>query len=296
MTAEAYTGLMGSGKTLALVEYGLKALASGSDVYANFGIGRHMWGWLLPDGSYSEVPQLLDPKLRARYLATSPGHRIGMGFVPFPNVYRLRDWEHFCQLRVMRDPLGGAHKEGCDYRQCNGCSRGITILIDEVNSWANSRHWQDVGVGLLTKFTYMRKHGLELVVSAQHEDRLDVALRHLLEFTWLCRPGGFWTRRADHVKEPVRIRGFPLAWFTRERFIAGQLTDAVRAGAKEMESHSGIIGGMAGPERHWFSDNVANAYDTYEEVELPGNKKIQTLTWRSPTGRVERSWNEPAIA
>lgn len=280
MTAEAYTGLMGSGKTLALVEYGLKALKNGSDVYANFGIGKHEWGYLNGSGRFQPFEMLAKAEHRSRFIAENPDRRIGQGFTPAPNLYRLRDWEHFCHLRVMRDPLGGAHKQGCDYRGCPGCSRGITILIDEVNSWANSRHWQDVGVGLLTKFTYMRKHGLELVVSAQHEDRLDVALRHLLEFTWLCRPGGWWTRRADHVKEPVRIKGMPIAWFTRERFIAGQLTDAVRAGSKEMESHSGIIGGMAGPERHWFSDTVANAYDTYEEVELPGTKKITTLTWR----------------
>lgn len=280
MTAEAYTGLMGSGKTLALVDYGLKALAAKSDVYANFGIGRHVWGWLLPDGSFSEVPQLASPALRARFRKVSPEVRIGHGFIPFPNVYRLRDWEHFCHLRVMRDPLGAAHKPECDYRKCGGCSRGITILIDEVNSWANSRHWQDVGVGLLTKFTYMRKHGLELVVSAQHEDRLDVALRHLLEFTWLCRPGGFWTRRADHVREPVRIRGFPVAWFSRERFIAGQLSDAIRAGTRDLDSHTGIVGGMGGPQRHWFNDTIADAYDTYEEVELPGTKRIGSLLWR----------------
>lgn len=280
MTAEAYTGLMGSGKTLALVEYGLKALANGSDVYANFGIGKHEWGYLNGSGRFIPFEMLAKAQHRVTFMAENPDRRIGQGFTPFTNLYRLRDWEHFCHLKVMRDPLGAAHKPGCDYRGCSGCSKGITILIDEVNSWANSRHWQDVGVGLLTKFTYMRKHGLELVVSAQHEDRLDIALRHLLEFTWQCRPGGFWTRRADHVKEPVRIKGIPIAWFTRERFIAGQLTDSVRAGTKDMASHTGIVGGMAGPERHWFSDKIANAYDTYEEVELPGTKKIGSLLWR----------------
>jgi hypothetical protein len=281
MTVEAYTGLMGSGKTLALVEYGLKALSRGADIYANFGIGVHEWGYMDWDtGAFVSFPALARPRFRAWFEKEYAGVRIGYGFTPFPNVYRLRDWEHFCNLRVVRDPLGMAHRDGCDYRRCRGCSRGLLVMIDEVNSWANSRHWQDVGIGLLTKFTYIRKHGIELVVSAQHEARLDVALRHLLEFTWLCRSGGLWTaRETDNVKQPVRFRGFPLAWFMRERFIAGQLSDSVRAGSKELDSHVGIVGGMAA-ERHWFSDKVADAYNTYEEVERPGTKKITKLIWR----------------
>lgn len=283
MTTEAYTGLMGSGKTMALVEKGLWGLAAGMEVYANFQIGRRAVGYLDPVTlDFVPMESLSHPAVRKGFMDAWPGVRIGRGFVRHPNLGVLRSWEHFCNLRVMRDPLGVAHKVGCAVAHCSGCSKGILILIDEVNSWANSRHWQEVGIGLLTKFTYMRKHGLELVVSAQHEDRLDVALRHLLEYTWLCTPGGLWTKDEQGIsKRPVRLRGgFPLAWFYRERFIAGQLTDAVRAGTRVLDTHVGMLGGML-RERHHFSDSVADAYDTWEEVERPGTKKITELIWRN---------------
>src|SRR5439155_11109109 len=94
------------------------------------------------------------------------GWRSGRGFIPNRAVSVLKSWDDLIALKVKRDEFGKPHRDGCTIIRCNGCSNGITVLIDELNLWAPSRLWQELGIGVLNRWAYVRKDGLEIIWTA----------------------------------------------------------------------------------------------------------------------------------
>jgi hypothetical protein len=278
-------GLPGSGKTLRLVQLVLEAAAAGRDVYANFLIGHREPGWLVPtcDAESCHLPGLERVHTTSQTLAGHPfgwtfrpgdedldyigkwlGWRRGKGFVPDPEMHLLETWDDLIAIRVERDPFAKPHKLGCSMFSCPGCSTGITVAIDELNLWAPSRLWQELGIGVLNRWAYVRKDGLDIVWSAQHEARIDKVAREVTDHIWACRSFGgsfsLWSGR------------FPLhlQFFHRQKWIPALLTERNRTGADEGANRSGMLGldfqtavwGLYGGLH-----KVADRYDTYEHVQ-----------------------------
>lgn len=255
MGVVGFVGLPGTGKTLELVKRGLQARKEGRDVYANFLLGHREWGALVAgeDGRpiFAPRPALRDAKLRRELV--KQGVRVGRGFIPDPEARVLRSWDELIDLRVMRDPLGAAHRDGCDVLTCNGCSRGITVLIDELNLWAPSRLWQEIGLGVLNRWAYVRKDSLDIIWTAQHEARIDKVAREVTTEIWTCQNYGPWR---------LPLIGTRVLFFTRKRWVPALLTEKNRTGAQEGAQSAGIMDF----EVSLYDQTVADAFDTYEHV------------------------------
>lgn len=206
--------------------------------------------------------------------------RHGRGFVPYPNVHLLTSWEQVLAIRVARDSFDTPHRLRLELRgvletddgpvqdwvavptcrvfDCPGCSKGITIAIDELNLWAPSREWQKLGVGVLNRWAYVRKDGLEVYATAQHESRVDVVMRQVTNEIWTCKViGGVF---------PLFGRQVHLQLFTRQKWEPETLTEKGRTNATEGGSHSSPLG-VLDYEYNRFSQKVAESYNTYEHVQ-----------------------------
>lgn len=294
MSVVGYVGLMGSGKTRLVVGEGLAAQKAGREVFANFKLGGRRDGYLVPmcgasihyavkdhDAEryeFRERHPLLDSYARDLRL------RRGRGFVVAPDVKVLSSWSQLEALRVHRDELGRSHRTrlvevGTDSRgealyeaerdcavwDCEGCSKGITVLIDELNLWAPSRLWEQLGLGVLQRWAYARKDGLDIVWSAQHEARVDKVAREVTEHIWSCNAMGGSTK--------IRGRGFRFQIFRRQKFVPALMTDKNRTMATE-----GARTGLTDFSLKWVvrvGSNLAtreeDAYDTFEHVQGSGH-------------------------
>jgi len=295
MPVIGYVGLPGSGKTLALVNKGLEARALGRVVYANFQLGSRVDGYLAPTcdygihhdsehaariGSWCALYHQHCEANGYRFVARSDdadaaarAHdwRKGRAFVPDSGAYVLRSWEDLINLRIFRDPFDVAHQPDCSVVGCVGCSRGITVLLDELNLWAPSRLWQKLGIGVLNRWAYTRKDGLEILWSAQHEARVDKVAREVTDFIWTCKSmGGRWEFKFPFMKTS-RIVHFQR--FQRTRWIPQLLTDKNRVAVAEGGHADGILGGMFNTEGMWFRQRLADGYNTYEHVSDSGHLK-----------------------
>jgi hypothetical protein len=295
-----YVGLPGSGKTLRLVQLAAEARAAGRDVYANFRLGSRRFGYLVPTCPWRPAePEIAclgiaheshepdgyrfeEPTIRWDAKAQLYGLRAGRAFVPDPGVTTLTSWEQVVAIRVARDEFGVAHrlrlvfggmredKDGpeeiwtaeptCNVWRCSGCSNGITIALDELNLWAPSRFWAKLGIGVLTRFAYVRKDGLELLWSAQHEARIDKVAREVTDFIWSCKSyGGIFT--------VFRRWSLHLQLFHRRKWIPALMTDRNRVTEGEGAKANGIFG-LDFQMAFWWGAMAAAAekYDTYEHV------------------------------
>lgn len=208
------------------------------------------------------------------------GLRRGQGFVPYPNVHLLTSWEQVLAIRVARDSFDTPHRlrleqrgmvetddgpvqdwtaeRTCRVFDCPGCSRGITVAIDELNLWAPSREWQKLGVGVLNRWAYVRKDGLEVYATAQHESRVDIVMRQVTNEIWTCKViGGVF---------PLFGHDIHLQLFTRQKWEPETLTEKGRTNATEGGSHSSPLG-VLDYDFNRFNRKVAEAYNTYEHVQ-----------------------------
>lgn len=80
----------------------------------------------------------------------------------------VRSWDH---LRELVEQTG---------------MRNCMVIIDEGNVWATSRRSFDVPTWLLSFWAQRRHYGLELVITAQHEDRVDLVLRETVDRIAVC--------------------------------------------------------------------------------------------------------------
>jgi zonular occludens toxin Zot len=269
-------GLPGSGKTLRLVQLGLESLAQDREVYANFRLGRRIDGWLAPTcgftgcGTFHSTPMHEPTGYRAvagdailNYYGKRYGWRHGKVFIQDDNVTVLRTWDDLIELRVLRDEFAVAHRQGCPIVQCNGCSKGITVLIDELNLWAPSRLWQELGIGVLNRWAYVRKDGLNVIWTAQHEARIDKVAREVTDFIWSCKSMGGVLSLGSRWKWHLQL-------FHRRKWIPALMTDKNRVSEGEGGKSSGMLG-MDFEMSFWGGmKKAADAYDTYEHVSDAG--------------------------
>lgn len=242
--------------------------------------------------SFEPASPLLDELARRR------GWRGGRGFVPWaedvdkkllaPKV--LTSWSQLEALRVHRDELGAVHRtrlvetgvddkgvatytaeRDCDVWDCTGCSKGITVLIDELNLWAPSRLWAELGLGVLQRWAYARKDGLDIVWSAQHEARIDKVAREVTEHIWSCNGIGGSMRIG-------RVGGLRVQLFRKQKFIPALMTDKNRTMAAEGGKSAGLtdfslsLVVRAGTK---LSTREEDAYDTFEHVSGSGHLESQ---------------------
>jgi len=235
-----YVGLPGSGKTLKAVAVALDALDRGRDVYANFRIGRKEPGYLVPECDrgagcmcwvgwrsrprhpYAASVFYGDVQLSAsdRRIFALAGLRRGQGFVQDPRVVVLDAWSQVIAIRQARDVFDAPHRlalaetgvdeenvptyearPSCAHYACRGCSGGITVVLDELNLWAPSRFWSKMGIGVLNRWAYVRKDGMEIVWTAQHEARIDKVAREVTDFIWTCSSAGGSARRSSRSRQ-----------------------------------------------------------------------------------------------
>lgn len=288
MPVYGQVGLMGSGKTRQIVKVGLRALDAGRDVYANFRLGARVDGWIVPLCGRAEhvgldhQAETYEFRPRGReldWMATRSGWRSGRGFVPHDQAQVLTSWEQLIALRVARDSFGIAHRlrvlrddstgewaaePMCRVYDCRGCSRGITVLIDELNLWAPSRLWQDLGLGVLNRWAYARKDGLEVHWSSQHESRVDKVAREVTDHIYTNTSfGGIIGRVRFQV-------------FQRRKWVPALMTDKNRVVSAEGAKGSGAVGGFEWPEFvvRWgrtLSTREEDSFDTYEHVQDSGH-------------------------
>lgn len=294
MGVTGYVGLMGSGKTRRVVKAGLVARAEGRELFANFRFGDRRRGWMVPlCGDAIHFVGQGEPHDAERYefRASTPildyygkelQWRYGLGFVPWKDANILTSWSQLEALRVHRDEMGAAHKvrvveigvdskgqpvydsvRACRVYDCRGCSKGITVLIDELNLWAPSRLWAELGLGVLQRWAYARKDGLDIVWSAQHEARVDKVAREVTDFVWSCSAfGGSW----GGLRTRFQI-------FHRVRWIPALLTDKARTNPQEGSQGGGIVDQVRNSETDWvikfgrrLGTKEEECYDTYEHV------------------------------
>lgn len=65
------------------------------------------------------------------------------------------------------------------------------IVIDEAHLWFSSRASLRLPASWLQTVSQTRKRGWDLMLTTQHESRLDRALRDISDWMWLCRAYGF---------------------------------------------------------------------------------------------------------
>ena len=72
------------------------------------------------------------------------------------------------------------------------------VLLDEAHMWFPSRDWNKQTQDVLGIFQQHRKLGMDLVWIAQHENRIDVALRELTAYLHWCRKIGPFIIQLTH--------------------------------------------------------------------------------------------------
>jgi len=80
------------------------------------------------------------------------------------------------------------------------------VVIDEAHMWFSARTWTKTQQGELSVFQQHRKEGIDLVWIAQHESRVDVAVRELTAFIWRHKKmGQFVIASQVTPEEPKKI-------------------------------------------------------------------------------------------
>lgn len=62
-----------------------------------------------------------------------------------------------------------------------------TIVIDEASTWCNAREWARVPSSIVSGWQQSRKRSVQWVFTAQHESRVDVTIRELVDWVVICR-------------------------------------------------------------------------------------------------------------
>lgn len=94
-------------------------------------------------------------------------------------------WDH--------DNIGNTRDPGppCTCGRCFVSISDAVILVDEINLWAPSRMWNAFPMALLMRWAQVRKYRTQILWSAQHEDRVDKAIRELTGYIWECQESTF---------------------------------------------------------------------------------------------------------
>lgn len=95
------------------------------------------------------------------------------------------------------------------------------IVVDEAQMWFSSRNWTKTTQADLGVFQQHRKNGLDLYWIAQHENRVDAALRELTAFVYRVRKVGHALLLAGvDPTDPKKVVSRRFAWMTPEDYAA----------------------------------------------------------------------------
>lgn len=111
------------------------------------------------------------------------------------------------------------------------------VVIDEAHLWFPARMSLKLPMSWLAGMSQTRKRGWDLIWAAQHESRVDRAIRDVTSWMWLCES---WFRHNDHPLLFV-AKSYEPEDFRRPKKV---LTRYV----------------------HFFSRRVAEAYNTHESL------------------------------
>ena len=111
------------------------------------------------------------------------------------------------------------------------------VVIDEAHLWFPARMSLKLPMSWLAGMSQTRKKGWDLVLVAQHESRLDRAVRDVCSWMWLCRAWGDWN-------------GHPMM-FSASSWEPEFFRRDDRRFTRQM---------------HFFDRRVASAYDTFESL------------------------------
>lgn len=111
------------------------------------------------------------------------------------------------------------------------------VVIDEAHLWFPARMSLKLPMSWLAGISYVRKNGWDVLLSTQHESRLDRAIRDIAAWMWLCTAWG------SHNGHPI--------WFAASSWEP----EFFRRPDKRF-TRTG----------HFFNRRVAEAYDTFESV------------------------------
>lgn len=81
-------------------------------------------------------------------------------------------------------PVKGAHRITFDDLINYTFPAGSTVIIDESGRWFNSRSWSSLPSEVFDLFTLHRHMRLDLIVAVQNFNRIDKALREVIELVW----------------------------------------------------------------------------------------------------------------
>lgn len=84
-------------------------------------------------------------------------------------------------------PVKGAYKITFDDLVNYTFPKGSTVIIDESGRWFNSRSWSKLPAEVFDLFTLHRHMRLDLIVAVQNFNRIDIALREVIELVWYAR-------------------------------------------------------------------------------------------------------------
>lgn len=158
--------------------------------------------------------------------------------------------EKFLHLKSKKNLFGHTNGLGNLYywnrlAQFRKVHTGI-ILMDEAGAYFNSRKWSQVDEEDLVKFQQHRKHGLDIIYSAQNLDFVDKIIRQLTNFVYICHKtfGLFYTG----LYEPEYVNN------------------------KEKKK-------CYGRKFYFFDPELARAYDTFESVKIDFEKEYISNTF-----------------
>jgi len=142
-----FTGRPGTGKTASLVNEVWKALDKGAVIYSNF---------------YIDWKGYEEKKTRwKRFLKT-----IGL----------KKEWKSYPQSNL---------RSWTTLRDIMKIQNGI-VVMDEAHMYMNSRKWKDMDLEFMRKLAQHRKDGIHIWGTVQNVKRLDVVIRELIDYWYVC--------------------------------------------------------------------------------------------------------------
>jgi len=122
-----------------------------------------------------------------------------------------------------------------------------TVIIDEAQAWASARQWASIPPEVLASWAQSRKRGVEWVFLTQHESRVELVIRQLVEAVVVIE------------RVPWLPRWVPVRW------VSWSVLDDLAA----------VRSGRIAPELVVLRDQWLAAYSTWQEVGVADPKAVK---------------------
>lgn len=126
--------------------------------------------------------------------------------------------------------------------------RDCTVVIDEANLWVSSREWSKIPTQVITGWQESRKTGVSFIFTSQHESRVDLIIRELVDWVYICE------------RVPFVPRWVPL--FRTQRTYLEEINEVRR-------------GTVYRAEYRWVKHWVFAAYGTRDRVDFVPPEKLK---------------------